>query len=139
MERKHESPKGDRTLPGWIPLLRELLEEFGAQMSDEDERSARRLLAPGDERPAARSLDEFIRGASSATTPAAALGWLEALGPTIGSRELILAASLIRKADPVAFDRRFREAVAEKPGQCSDTHLAILESSIGCTASERFT
>jgi hypothetical protein len=43
-----------------------------------------------------------------------------------GSDELILAASLIRRDNRKEFDRRFREAITEAPGQSSDTHAALL-------------
>lgn len=45
----------------------------------------------------------------------------------IGSDELILAATLIRRCNPEKFDRLFREAITEAPGQCSETHEALLE------------
>jgi hypothetical protein len=47
-------------------------------------------------------------------------------GDGIGSDELILAATLIRRANPAEFERRFRAAITEEPGQFSPTHSALL-------------
>lgn len=126
MKRKY--PRGSRiTLPGWLDLLRELLATFKPEMTPADAAAADELLDPVDERPAVHSLNETVQHLPSGTTQADALTSLKALGPLIASRELILAASLIRKANPHEFDEHFREAIAEAPGQCSDTHLAILD------------
>ncbi|HEX7279831.1 MAG TPA: SIR2 family protein, partial [Solirubrobacterales bacterium] len=45
----------------------------------------------------------------------------------IGSDELILAASLIRRANPKKFDRRFRRAITSRTGQYSPTHMQLLD------------
>lgn len=52
---------------------------------------------------------------------------LLAPGGAIGSDELILAATLIRRADQTRFDRLFRAAITEEPGQFTPTHSALLE------------
>ena len=125
MFRMH--PRGPHTrVPGWLDLLRELLATFEPDMAPAEAAAARQLLDPVDERPAVSSLKDVIHSLPAATERAA-LDSLDSLGPLIASRELILAASLIRKANPPTFDVRFREAITEAPGQCSDTHLAILD------------
>jgi hypothetical protein len=101
MRRRHAPPGTDPTLPGWVELLRELLAALEARMAPADAAAARRLLDAG------REVGE---------TDAA-----------IGSRELILAASLIRSSAPDGFDRRFRAAITEAPGQCGSTHVRLLD------------
>jgi hypothetical protein len=52
---------------------------------------------------------------------------LLAPGGKISSDELILAATLIRRANRAEFDHLFRAAITEEPGQFSPTHSALLE------------
>lgn len=85
-------------LPGWIGLLQELLARFRSELDPADAASAERLL------------DDSVKD------------------PPIGSSELILAASLIRTdATKDDFDREFRAAITEVPGQTSETHRALLD------------
>lgn len=127
MRRKHRKPGGDPLLPSWLQLLRELLAQFAPRMSAENVRSAERLLDPEDERPPAREFYDIVQKSLSGAQRSEALQSLERLGPAIGSSELILAATLIRRADRKAFDQLFREAVTEEPGQCTVTHEALLD------------
>lgn len=124
--RETPSPAGDDRLPSWIELLRELLEQFQGGMTPDGATYAWELLDPVDERAAAYNLRSILERESDLPKKAEALGQLQQLGPIIGSRELILAASLIRAAQPEEFDKRFRAAVTEAPGQFSDTHRSIL-------------
>src|SRR5262249_41075233 len=41
-------------------------------------------------------------------------------------RHLIMAASILRSANPREFDRAFRQAITEKPGSYGETHAALL-------------
>jgi len=124
LRRKHAPNK---TLPGWVSLLRELLLAFEPRLAPMDAASARRLLDAEDERLAAGLLRDAVRGSMSGAAQGDALGWMGELGPHIGSDELILAASIIREPDPTEFDKRFLEAISEAPGECSPTHEAILD------------
>lgn len=124
LKRKEPSPTGETTLPGWIPLLRELFEAVRQRMEPHSADSVARLLSSDDERPAVVKLGEL---AGQHVNRDEFVDQLRKLGPVIASRELITAATLIRQADPAGFDTAFSKAVTEAPGATTETHRALLE------------
>jgi hypothetical protein len=87
-----------KTLPQWPELLETLLSEFRSSLPLEDVQDCKRLLR----------LDLTVRGKE----------W-----PT--GRDLILAATIIRAANPTEFDQAFRKSVTNSDGSFSPTHKCI--------------
>ncbi len=88
----------DQPLPSWWTLLDELRTELAPQIDAAGHRT---------------DIEELLDG-DPATCRAPATG-----------RELILAASLIRAADPATFDLRFRDLVRPKADTTTDSHLEL--------------
>lgn len=87
-------------LPQWPQLLKSLLACFSSKLSSEDIQDCRRLL----------------RIDPDPSDP-----------PWPSGRELTMAASIIRAAQPADFDQAFRESITNTDNSFSETHTRLLD------------